>query len=413
MSRAHVLYAHNSMTPKPPRPLYPRSRLEGLPDCVSVHKLAFHLQRSPGETKENEKPMVIPTVGWVHQMCSAHKVHLKRAPQVAAVDTRGGTTVVRLVATAMWTPKDIWASLQKGRLQPMKDEAETLLRDSAARHISDLYDVFNLQMQGKSILCNMRISNQALRPLLAQSGKHWLFIHPLGAANADYPTVWAGTAWPPDLSPTYQRAKDVGCLGLTLGERHVGFRTQADSEAQIRLALDAPSRQAWLLAGVPVSYNIDDAGRLLDELGASGKILDQTRRVVRGTQNWVVHLLDNTDPQEDTLHVAVDSRDFFVTLTPLRAKRQAQPPVKQWRRAAKPSPRSEDHDLPAQRNSGKERSWAQVVRNQESQKSPPAQSSESHARLALLERTVATLIGLLKEVGQELPSSGPGRSEYS
>ena len=118
-------------------------------------------------------------------------------------------------------------------LQPTKDQAETLLRDSVARHISDLYDVFNLQMQGKSILCNMRISNQAIRPLLAQSGKHWLFIHPLGAANADYPTVWAGTAWPPDLSPTYQRAKDVGCLGLTLGERHVGFRTQADSEPQI------------------------------------------------------------------------------------------------------------------------------------------------------------------------------------
>ena len=163
-----------------------------------------------------------------------------------------------------------------------------------------------------------------------------------------------------------------------------------------------------MLAGVPVSYNIDDAGRLLDELGVSGKILDQTRRVVRGTQNWVAHILDNADPQEDTLHVAVDSRDFFVTLTPLRAKRQAQAPVKQWRRAAKPPPRSEDHDLPAQRDPGRERSWAQVVRNQESQKAPPAQSSESHARLALLERTVATLIGLLKEVGQELPPSVQG-----
>ena len=233
-----------------PSAILSRSRHEGLPDAVSIHKVAFHLRKRTHsehqDDQDNAKEVLIPVVGWIHQLCNAHKVNLRRAPQVAAIESKGGTCVIKLVATAQWTPPEIWRLLQKGRVHAMKEKAEELLREKSVKHMQDLYDVFHPQMQGRLVTCSVRIANGALQPLLSVSGASWLFVHPVGPSNADYPTIWTGTSWPQELAPLYDRVKDIGGIGLSLGERHVGFRVKALHEQAARDALDAPTLRASL-----------------------------------------------------------------------------------------------------------------------------------------------------------------------
>ena len=141
----------------------------------------------------------------------------------------------------------------------------------------------------------MRISQSALPHVLAISGKSWLFAHPLAAQTAEYPGIWTGEAWPTSLEPLYARAQDAGALSLILGDRHIGFRVTKAQEEHARQALGSVPKESWYLNGVPLSYSGDEAQALLADMGAEGKILDQSRRVLRNTQSWTVHMCNKAE----------------------------------------------------------------------------------------------------------------------
>ena len=204
-----------------------------------------------------------------------------------------------------------WDGLSRGKFHHLKAELVRLLQLSAPSQATAIYDAFRLEQQGKLIGCCVRISVSSLPHVLALSGKEWLFVHPLATQAADYPAIWTGEAWPTSLGPLYARSQDAGAMSLILGDRHIGFRVSKAHEAHARQALGSVPKESWYLNGVPLSYSGEEAQGLLADMGAEGKILEQSRRVARNTQSWTVHLRPDTRPSEDTLYVQQGGKDFF------------------------------------------------------------------------------------------------------
>ena len=71
-----------------------------------------------------------------------------------------------------------------------------MLQESAPGAVASLHDAFRVELRGKAIACNLRLASSALPHLLKCSGKHWLFVHPIGETVAEYPTVWTGQSHP-------------------------------------------------------------------------------------------------------------------------------------------------------------------------------------------------------------------------
>ena len=122
-------------------------------------------------------------------------------------------------------------------------------------------------MRGRAVTCNLRLATSALKPLVSCSGRNWLFTHPITETVPKFPTSWNGLAHPEELGSTYQCSKDAGGLGLTLGDRHLGYRVAADAEQMVRQQLDTPVKIAGVLAGVPLAYSAREANQILRDLG--------------------------------------------------------------------------------------------------------------------------------------------------
>ena len=118
-------------------------------------------------------------------------------------------------------------------------------------------------------------------------------MHPIGDTIASFPTVWTGLVHPASLEAIYKRSEDVGGLGLTYGDRHIGYRVPVAMESSARAQLDSPSRTAWLLSGIPLSFSSGEANQILEDMGIRGHVAEHTRRVGKGGQNWIClsHLL--------------------------------------------------------------------------------------------------------------------------
>ena len=114
------MHAARMCVTRKPQQQFSRTKREGLSDAISIHRVAYHLLKKTEQEGRERDEHTIPTVGWLHQLCSAHEVHLRHAPQVASLETKAGTTVVKLLATAMWTPPQLWTTLQKGKAHVLK-----------------------------------------------------------------------------------------------------------------------------------------------------------------------------------------------------------------------------------------------------------------------------------------------------
>ena len=368
-----------------PAALISRMRHDNLGAHVSVHRVGFHLSKQvPGR-----EAVTIPVVGWLHQLSVLHKVGLQKAPQVYSQTSRGDTVVVRLMATSQWTPEATWQLLQKGKIHPLKEEAVKQLQSQAPGQVGALHDAFRLEMRGKAVSCSLQLATSALKPLLACSGRGWLFVHPIGDTVPKFPTIWNGLVHPDELGPAFQRSKDAGGLGLTLGERHLGYRVSAETESSVRQQLDTPTKVAWVLSGVPLAYSSCEANQILSDLGIVGHVAEHTRRVGRAGQNWLVYLGADDTVDDDVLQIEHEGRQYFVTFSPLKAK-DSPNRVKVWQRAPKKS------------EGQKQRTWAEVV-----QPKQPAQPSHDplHQRMQKMEQLIQSLVALLQAPGSpELPT---------
>ena len=114
-----------------------------------------------------------------------------------------------------------------------------------------VYDVFKLELQGKLMACCVRVDADAVQSILQVSGKSWLLCHPLAHQNGDFPTVWAGDLWPDRLDVLYSRAQDLGALGLSVGDRHIGYRCTKLQEPTIRASLGCEPTLCVDLRGDP------------------------------------------------------------------------------------------------------------------------------------------------------------------
>ena len=359
-----------------PSAIASRQRIDGL---MTVHRMGFHLVKStPGK-----EDVTVPVVGWIHQLSTEHKVALRRAPQVYSLAGKGDTLVVKLLAAPEWTPADLWQQLQKGKISPLREEVIRLLQTSAPGQVGSIQDAFRPELRGKTVGCNLRVATSALKPLLSCSGQSWIFVHPMGETIPSYPTVWTGQSHPTELEPFYQRARDAGALGLTIGERHIGYRVAQEAENSVRQQLDSPAKTAWLLAGVPLAYSVCEANQILGDLGVQGHVAENTRRVGRGGQNWLVYLQGDANVSEDVLQIAHDGKQHFVTFAPLRNKEQA-PRANIWQRVPQKSPQP--------------RSWSDVVQNK-APKREETKTDPATQRLQHLEQLVSALVALLQAPG--------------
>ena len=298
-----------------------------LGDWISVHRVAYHVTRTSGQNT-----VTVPVVGWLHQLSSSHKVGLTKAPQSFSRQSKGDTIVVKLLAGPQWTPQPIWDQLQRGRLTRLKEEATRLLQEHSPGTVPMLYDAFRLEMRGKAVTCNLRVATAALQAILAISGRSWLFVHPMGELVKEYPTVWTGLVHPETLEATFLRSRDVGGVGLTLGERHLGYRVPRAMEEAARLQLDSPLRVAWLLSGVPLAYSSGEANQILADLAVQGHVVEHTRRVGKGGQSWVVYLEHDDPVGEDVIQIQHNGREHYVTFALLK-NRETAPRSTVWQRA--------------------------------------------------------------------------------
>ena len=335
----------------------------------------------------------MPVIGFIYQLGGMHTVALKSAPQSSSFQSAGATLVIRILTTALWAPEDVWEGLKKGKHHMMRAELIRLLQNSAPAHATAVYDSFRLEQQNRIMCCCLRIASESLPQILAVSGKSWLFCHPLAQQCQQYPSIWASDVWPPKLDALYARAQDAGAISLVLGDRHIGFRTTRDQENSVSGALGATPREAWVINGIPISYSASEANSVLKDLGLGpeAKVLEHTRRVLRTTQSWIVHLPPGSHPPEDTLHISKGGRDYFVTLVPASLRQPRGPVVKQFTRG------------PRRRQTDPETSYAGAVKGDfpplPTQKAAPGTGD----RMQNLERLVSALVGLLVEGGIQLP----------
>ena len=193
------------------------------------------------------------------------------------------------------------------------------------------------------------------------------------------------------LAALYKRSRDVGGVGLTYGDRHIGYRIPVEMEGSARQQLDAPNKVAWLLSGVPLSYSASEANQILADLGVHGHVAEHTRRVGRGGQNWIVHLAKDDEVHEDVLQTSHDGRDYFITFAPLRAREQTQrTPV--WERVPrKPQARADKSP---------DRTWASVAKGPiaPARIDPPV-NSDLKRRMQTMEQLVTALVTLLQTPG--------------
>ena len=74
-------------------------------------------------------------------------------------------------------------------------------------------------------------------------------IHTLAHLAPTYPTVWANESWPEKLEVLFARAGDLGALGLSVGERHIGYRCTQAQEPKVRSCLGVSQHTAWVMNG--------------------------------------------------------------------------------------------------------------------------------------------------------------------
>ena len=186
-----------------------------------------------------------------------------------------------------------------------------------------------------------------------------------------------------------QRASDLGACGLSVGERHVGYRCAKDQEQRIRDTLGVAAKSSWILAGVPVAFSSSDANAIVRDLGLKQTVQEHTRRVMRTTQSWIIHLGPTERPREDTLHLTHAGKEFFITLTPMTARPPRNPMVQQFSKPAKPRPapyNATSQDFP---------SLPQKKQTQHSRGPHP----HSEQRIAHLEDVIHRLIATLIDKG--------------
>ena len=367
-----------------PSALLSRQRFDLGPN-ITVHRVGCHLAKH----QDGREPQTTPAVGWLHQMSSVHKVSLRQAPQVYSLPSRGDTVVVKLLASAKYTPPAIWAQLQKGRTGAMREEAIKQLQATAPSTVTSLHDSFLPELRGRAVTTNLRLARSALPQLLGCSGKGWLFVHPMGENVGQYPTIWASNPHPDDLEPLYKRARDLNCLGLTLGDRHIGFRTTSELEETARAQLEVPHRIPWVLSGIPMAYTASEANQVLGDMQIQGHVTEHTRRVNRAGQNWLVYLPSDAKIGEDVMQITHLGKEHIVTFQQLRT-RTTQGPKKVWQRT--PKKPTAQKDPPS--------SWAAVVKG-DAPSPPTGVEQDALAKLRTMEQLVAALLALLQ--GPEAP----------
>ena len=120
---------------------------------------------------------------------------------------------------------------------------------------------------------------------------------------------------PDDISVIQKRAKEAGSLGICIADRRVGYRAKASELAEVKRKLGHEDFVTWKLAGAPLSCSAGEAVSWLQELHAEGKVLDHTRRVRRGTQEWLIRIPAGITPKSDTLSVTQGTREYLLTLS--------------------------------------------------------------------------------------------------
>ena len=196
-------------------------------------------------------------------------------------------------------------------------EGRAHLAAQAPSKACKVYDVFKLERQSKLTTCCARVDQDAVASILA---------------------VWAGENWPETLEAPHARAQDLVACGLSLGKCHIGYRCDKTHEMRNRGALGEAAKSSWVLNGVPVAFSSGDANALFQDLGLSQSVQEHTRRFLRTTQSWIIHLEPTEKPKEDTLHLTHAGKEYFITLTPTATRAQRNPIVQQYSKPSRSRP---------------------------------------------------------------------------
>ena len=296
----------------------------------SVAKVAYHVNC---EFMRNAKVTVQrqSRVGYLYQFHGSETVELRSKPKVATTGHQASTTVLRLQVHQKFCPPNKWSELQQGRLKVLSDQIHADIQTTGSELQKEaLQDLFQMQASGRLISAMIRLKLEAVEPLLRLSGASWVFCQPIGDCAERYPVSWSPGPIPDSLTIPRKRASESGAVGLVIGDRRLGYRSTQESFEDMKNKLGQTSTTTWRLAGAPLTSSSTDATGWLTEMGLEGTLLLHTRRVRRGTQDWLVRAPEKFSPSSDTLALSIESREYLITLSKLLPRAGPPPGTRQW-----------------------------------------------------------------------------------
>ena len=128
-----------------------------------------------------------------------------------------------------------------------------------------------------------------------------------------------------------KRCAESGALGLSLGDRRLGYRTRQSDLSEVKKRLGHSDTIAWRLSGAPLAASSTEAEAWLREMSLDGVILSHTRRIRRNCQDWIVRADASAKPKIDALALTFNSKEYLITLSRLLPRSGPPSGAKQWR----------------------------------------------------------------------------------
>ena len=252
--------------------------------------------------------------------------------QVTTTNAASSTVVVKVSVHKRYAPSDVWEQLQAGRIKLLAEKLkDDLMSQQEGFDCTGLQDTCQLQLAGRLCSALVRVKASVLSQVLQVSGYTWLFVQPLGEEAEKYPVSWTPGGLPDSLKAAQERLKDTGALGLAIAERRIGYRATPVSLAEVRVKLGQKETVAWRLAGAPLHASNADAQAWITEMKFDAELLAHTRRVRKGTQDWLLRAETTKSPQIDVLSLEHGGKTFLITLSRLLPRQSPPQGVKQWR----------------------------------------------------------------------------------
>ena len=266
-----------------------------------IERIPFHTECT-FQHNGTQKVQHTSRVGWMYCFNKRQPVKPKKTVQVTTTNAASSTVVVKVSVHKKFTPSEVWEQLQAGRIKALAEKLKAdLLSQQEGFDCTGLQDTFQLQSTGRLCSALVRVKTNVLSQVLQVSGFTWLFVQPLGEEAEKYPVSWTPGGLPDSLKAAQERLKDTGALGLAIAERRIGYRATPISLAEVRVKLGQKETVAWRLAGAPLHASNADAQAWITEMKFDAELLPHTRRVRKGTQDWLLRAETTKSPQVDVL----------------------------------------------------------------------------------------------------------------